>query len=941
MKFALPEPSQPSESAWSFIETLKAPLWEPTPFQRRQARRHEVSLQKGVTIQSQFPDPDGRLQTAYADLDHFFDVKKISRFGPYPITIRKKETACYEAYRVEIRRDECIITAQDTEGVRRGIFFLEDEMLRTGGPLLPIGITERQPQIRTRLSRCFFGPINRPPKNRDELTDDVDYYPDEYLNRLSHQAVNGLWLTISFRDLCPSRLFPEHGLDSERRLEKLRRTVQKCARYGIKIYVFCIEPKGFGSVPEYLHAAACLNRYPELGGHHTGDVTYFCPSSPTAQAYLEESTRHLFSQVPDLGGVLGINLGERPTHCCSNLVWNFGPNTCPRCSKREPWQVFHDTLAPLWRGMHQINPDAELISWLYVPYLPDRKERSLRETEKMIHRVAAEFPKNVTFQYNFESMGTVEQLGKRRYVRDYSLAYVGPSRIFRTCAQARRKQSGRMSAKLQIGCSHEVATVPFVPAPGNLFEKYRAMHELGVSGAMQSWYFGNYPSLMTKAAGELSFAPFPRTEKAFLKRLAEIGWGEDGPVMARAWSLFSEAYRHFPANLAFAWYGPVHDAVAWPLHLKPVDAPIAPSWLLGFPPSGDRIGECVGFEHRLDEVIILCEKMHRKWNAGIRLLQPLLKKYRSRKDHLLEIGVAQAMNIQISSALNVLKFYAERERLYSNVPQKARKRSLAKLSDLVVAEIKNSTMLEKLSRADSRLGFHSEAEGYKYFPAKLRWRSQLLKALLRRDFPAMERRIEANEDISDFSKPTSKYALYECSKVASAPGKHGWKNIPAYDLLSSDLQKGKDWHTSWQAVHDGRKIYFRIDCTTPAAAPVQRPSQDFANTDFLRISIEPRRFWPTRDFYVSTFGTEYYDSKEVPLDRRWSKRVSSHASGWQAFITISLECLNVSSPSMLRLNVERNAPGLGSIGWISRIPGRYRLIFGDLEPSDLGWFQIK
>ena len=50
------------------------------------------------------------------------------------------------------------------------------------------------------------------------------------------------------------------------------------------------------------------------------------------------------------------------------------------------------------------------------------------------------------------------------------------------------------------------------------------MHELGVSGAMQSWYFGNYPSLMTKAAGELSFAPFPATEKDFLQRLAAIHW---------------------------------------------------------------------------------------------------------------------------------------------------------------------------------------------------------------------------------------------------------------------------------------------------------------------------------------------------------------------------------------------------------------------------------
>lgn len=940
MKLALSEPPQPSEAEWCFIETLKAPLWESIPFQRLRARRGEVSLQKGVSIQILFPDPDERLQTAYTDLDRFFDAAKIPRSGTYPIIIRQEKTACHEAYRVAIRPDECIISAEDTEGVRRGIFFLQDEMLRTGGSFLPIGTTERRPQIRTRLSRCFFGPINRPPKNRDELTDDVDYYPEEYLNRLSHQAVNGLWLTINFRDLCPSRLFPEYGRDSERRLEKLRRTVRKCARYGIKIYVFCIEPKGFGNVPEYLHATSGLERYPELGGHRTGDVTYFCPSSPTAQAYLEESTRHLFSQVPGLGGLLGINLGERPTHCCSNLVWSFGPNTCPRCSKREPWQVFHDTLAPLWRGMHQANPEAELISWLYVPYLPDRKERSLHETEKMIQRVAAEFPKNVTFQYNFESMGTIEQLGKRRYVRDYSLAYVGPSRIFRACADARRKQGGRISAKLQVGCSHEVATVPFVPAPGNLFEKYRAMHEMGVSGAMQSWYFGNYPSLMTKAAGELSFAPFPRTEKAFLQRLAGIGWGEDGPVMARAWSLFSEAYRHFPANLAFAWYGPVHDAVAWPLHLKPVNAPIAPSWLLGFPPSGDRINECVGFEHTLDEVISLCEKMHRKWSAGIRLLEPLLKKYRARKDHLLEIGVAQAMHVQISSALNVLRFYAERERLYSKSPRKLRERSLVKLRELVVAEIENSTMMERLSRADSRLGFHSEAEGYKYFPAKLRWRKRLLQNLLRKDFPQTETLLQKDALPTSF-EPRFDEALYECAKVLRPAGKREWQGVPISYLQPHDTQKNEGWKTSWQAAHDGSCLYFRLDCKVSPSASPQQESQDFAGTDFLRISIEPRSFGPTRDFYIGRFGAEFFDSKEVVLDRRWKTKVVQYAGGWTARITIPLECLGESWSSLLRMNIVRVAPELGSMSWVPRRPVKYRLIFGDIDPDDLGWLRLE
>ena len=34
------------------------------------------------------------------------------------------------------------------------------------------------PWLKDRISRCSFGPIKREPYNRDELMDDVDYYPD-------------------------------------------------------------------------------------------------------------------------------------------------------------------------------------------------------------------------------------------------------------------------------------------------------------------------------------------------------------------------------------------------------------------------------------------------------------------------------------------------------------------------------------------------------------------------------------------------------------------------------------------------------------------------------------------------------------------------------------------------------------------------------------------
>ena len=44
---------------------------------------------------------------------------------------------------------------------------------------------------------------------------------------------------------------------------------------------------------------------------------------------------------------------------------------------------------------------------------------------------------------------------------------------------------------------------------------------------------------------------------------------------------------------------------------------------------------------------------------------------------------------------------------------------LDEMESIVKEEINRSLRMVELCRFDSRLGFHSEAEGYKYFPEKL------------------------------------------------------------------------------------------------------------------------------------------------------------------------------------------------------------------------------
>ena len=358
-------PLQPGEDTWKFIEELKSPMWTQHEWDKADPGPEQADLSNGVKFQKGFPDSKGRLETAYDDLHHFFSAAGVSsNNGEYMIEIAEVSNLEGEAFQLVIGPKACRILGGDVEGIRRGIFYLEDEMLRLRGPFLPLGTLEKKPFLQRRISRCFFGPIKRPPKMKDELMDEVNYYPEQYLNRLAHEGVNGLWLTVEFRDLVATTYTPDAAQDAEKRLAKLRETVESCLRYGIRTYIFCIEPRAWDS------DSPILRNYPELAGAPRGSGNFFCPISQIASDYLYESVNKIFRAVPELGGMINITHGERGTTCLSAVAATSdyaGKIDCPRCSHKEPWEILHASLSAMEQGMHDAAPEAELISWLYMP----------------------------------------------------------------------------------------------------------------------------------------------------------------------------------------------------------------------------------------------------------------------------------------------------------------------------------------------------------------------------------------------------------------------------------------------------------------------------------------------------------------------------------------------------------------------------------------------
>ena len=932
-------PTQPGEERWGFIEDLKSPMWTRHAWEPRPAGADQIDISGGVCLVQSFPDPGRRLDTAYGDLQSFLTAGDIpSADNGYLVETVLDPDLEEEAFRLDIGEKGCRILGADTEGIRRGVLHLEDQFLAAQGPFLSPGVVDRKPFVERRISRCFFGPIKRPPRMRDELMDDVDYYPEAYLNRLAHEGVNGLWLTVEFRGLCTTRFTPNTGQDADRRLAKLARTVEACLRYGIRTYIFCIEPRYWDAetpVPE---------AYPELGGSTAyGGRQCFCPCSDTADAYLYECVNQIFTAVPELGGLINITHGERPTTCLSTIsAVGEGQIDCPRCSEKEPWEILHASLSAMERGMHSAAPDAELISWLYMPQARGAYRDGLAD---WVYDIPAHTPEGVILQFNLETGVRKSAFGRELTGGDYWLSTPGPSDRFDRVAETGRSSGTSISAKIQTGCSHELATVPHLPVPSLLYRKFDGMRRLGVSHTMLCWYFGNYPGLMNKAAGELSFEPFPGDEDIFLERLATATWGaRNASKVAEAWKWFGKAYEQYPLTNLFQYYGPLHDGPVWPLLLKPEDAPLSPTWLLGstvtlepWPPSGDRIGECFGEALTLSEVVALARGMTSAWDMGMEILRGLEPAYADDAERLLDIGVAEALSIQLRSGYNILRFYETREAMIRSEGM-GRLGQLETLVAIVREELDLNEQLLKLCESDSRLGFHSEAEGYKYFPEKIRWRMAQLQSVLATDAPEVEAVIRSGEQL--FPEYTGVRPTGPTAHCAPA---EGWDwSVPGFPLPD-----GLQWEAcdtgpektavQWASWYDAEALHIAVKgCTKEDAA-----SQTEVTS--VLVKVEPRRLWPSKHFQYSPGSAWREEQVDQVTPQSIEGRTGAEAGELRAIGRIPLDRIPMDRGDMhpIRIDVRVTQAGSGTCAWRPSNPTTSRLRLGTDNPADLGWLVFK
>ena len=98
-------------------------------------------------------------------------------------------------------------------------------------------------------------------------------------------------------------------------------------------------------------------------------------------------------------------------------------------------------------------------------------------------------------------------------------------------------------------------------------------------------------------------------------------------------------------------------------------------------------------------------------------------------------------------------------------------KALDEMEAIVYREMEISAALSKLCEKDNRLGYHSEAEGFKYFPEKLKWRIDKLQELLDTEFTLVRERVRKGE--------------------LALPFYQGLEDSKRYVIETSDIEKAK------------------------------------------------------------------------------------------------------------------------------------------------------
>jgi len=357
-----------------------------------------------------------------------------------------------------------------------------------------------------------------------------------------------------------------------------------------------------------------------------------------------------------------------------------------------------------------------------------------------------------------ENGGPIERFGEKNVIHEYSLCYPGPSPVYRRKARAAKAAGHALWGKIQINVTHELCSMPYMPVPFLLRDKFAGLARAGVKGLMCCWIFGGYPGVGSQQASAMMWEPFGDADKALLDCAAGIYGEKAAPQVVKAWRLFSRGYENYPFDRGL-YSQPLNSSPAHPFYFHPVRRFEGDNWRRKVAPRGDILQWTWRFT---PETTARCyEAVLRDWDRAAAILKRVMRRV---PEHFLrearrDLSVCEAIGVHFRSGLNFVRFIRLRDRLPDlpgatewpegtperlipqvTTSQPQLRQILGRIKTIVRAEAELVASYIPLVEEDSRLGYHSEG-GYRFRPKHLRAKLDQLARVLNKQIPAYEARV--------------------------------------------------------------------------------------------------------------------------------------------------------------------------------------------------------
>lgn len=360
-----------------------------------------------------------------------------------------------------------------------------------------------------------------------------DYMPDELLQNYAKSGINGVWLHGVLSALSPYPFDENLSADYKIRRKNLNGLIARCAKFGIKVYLYFNEPR---SLPKNK-----IGKFERLIGREENGLIALCFEQKEVKNYLYNAVKDLLCAVKDLGGIITITMSENLTHC------NYRPRTnCPICKHVPPEQSASSVNNVIQKAITDSGSKAELIAnlWGWSPFSEWTENQTLKGVELLDEKISV----MCVSEYDLD----VEKGGIKSRIIDYSISNPGPSEITRKTLEKATQTGHKVYAKIQVNNSWECSAIPYLPVFDLLYEHLKNLTQIGVENYMLTWTLGGYPSPMLG----LVSAYAQNADNFSLDEWYKKEYGVESDTVKIAVDYFCKGFREYPFSLDSLYFSP-------------------------------------------------------------------------------------------------------------------------------------------------------------------------------------------------------------------------------------------------------------------------------------------------------------------------------------------------------------------------------------------------